>query len=291
MFLRPSRQWHAAPLTPDDLAAFRAAADDPRRRGRGPALIRPVVAHADYLINLASPPGVRLSGGAASSAGDGTTPPSWQVPSDVRAKSLAALRDELDRAARLGIPYVVVHAGNHMGAGEAEGLQRVVEALDEVLVVAPGSEPGPPATLLLETTAGQGTAVGWRLEQLAWILERVARPERLGVCADTCHMFAAGYEFRTAEGYDETLRELDRTVGLARVAVWHLNDAVRERGSRVDRHTHLGRGQIGREGFCRLVTDPRWADSPMILETPKEDAAGRAMDPVNLRLLRRWATG
>jgi deoxyribonuclease-4 len=260
LFLRPNRQWHARPYTEAMVRQFAEAASEPVRRGGGP--LGPVVSHAAYLINIAGP------------------------AVDVARRSKQALADELRRADQLGVPYVVLHPGNHMGAGEEAGLRRVVEALDEVLAEFADS----PVELLLETTAGQGSAVGYRLEHLAWLIERAALPGKLGVCADTCHMFAAGYDLATADGYAATVEAMERTVGLGRVKVWHLNDALRECGSRVDRHAHIGRGRIGREGFRRMVTDPRWGNVPMILETPKEDAAGRAMDPVNLRLLRRLAS-
>ena len=269
LFLRPNRHWHAAALTEAEVAAFRAAAS-------APSAACPIVSHASYLINLAGPPGERQGDG-----GGGRDRP----PRDVRRQSIEALTDELRRAAILGVPFVVLHPGSHMGDGEEVGLRRVVEALDLVL----GESPDSSVTILLETTAGQGACVGHRLEHLAWILRQAAYPDRLAVCADTCHLFAAGYDLRSAEGYEATVAEIDRTVGLERLRLWHLNDCLKERGSGVDRHTHIGRGRIGREGFRRLVTDPRFADHPMILETPKEDDAGRAMDPVNLRTLRRLA--
>jgi deoxyribonuclease-4 len=199
--------------------------------------------------------------------------------------SLAALKDELARAVAFRLPYVVVHAGNHLGLGEEAGLRRVVAALDEAL----DPHRDAPVTLLVENTAGQGTAVGWRLEHLAFILDHVAHRARVGLCLDTCHLFAAGYDLRTPDSYAATIAEIDARIGLARLHVWHLNDSLRELASRVDRHAHIGRGEIGLEGFRLLVTDPRFAAHPMILETPKENAAGRQMDPVNLRLLRRLA--
>ncbi len=259
LFLRPNRQWHAPPFTEAMVRQFAEAASRPVRRGGEP--LRPIVSHAAYLLNIAGPAG------------------------DVAERSKQALIDELRRADQLGVPYVVLHPGNHMGAGDEVGLRRVVETLDEVLPQFAAS----PVELLLETTAGQGSAVGYRLEHLSWLIEHAALPGKLGVCADTCHMFAAGYDLATADGYAATVEAIERTVGLARVKLWHLNDALRECGSRVDRHTHIGRGRIGREGFRRLIADARWADVPMILETPKEDARGRPMDPVNLRLLRRLA--
>jgi len=267
LFLRPNRQWRAPKLALEMIRQFAESAHAPVRRGGRP--LEPIVSHAAYLINIAGPPGRRGYG------------------SDVASRSLRALKDEFRRADQLGVPYVVLHPGNHMGDGEEEGLRRVVAVLDEVLQEFADS----PVELLLETTAGQGSAVGWRLQHLAWIIDHVALPQKVGICADTCHMFAAGYDFRTPKAYQETIAEIDRTVGLEKLKVWHLNDAVGDLGSRVDRHRHIGRGKIGREGFRHLVTDPRFADCPMILETPKEDDRGRAMDPTNLRLLRRLAKG
>ncbi len=260
LFLRPNRQWTAPELSPEQVAAFAA-----EKTAAG--AIHPVVAHAAYLINLAGPPEARVARGRVADL------------------SLAALKDELARAVALGLPYVVVHAGNHLGLGEEAGWRRVVAALDEAL------DPHRDAsvTLLVENTAGQGTAVGWRLEQLALILDHVAHRARVGLCLDTCHLFAAGYDLRTPEAYQSTIAEIDRRIGLDRLHVWHLNDSLRELAGRIDRHTHIGCGAIGIEGFRLLVNDPRFAAHPMILETPKENDAGRPMDPVNLRLLRRLA--
>ena len=319
LFLRPNRQWTAPALSAGHVQAFREALERPvrhreryqdetgkRRTRTRTDTLHPVVSHAAYLINIAGPSGTRPSGG--------TSEQSWPKR-DIRARSILALKDEVARAAALGVPYVVLHPGNHMGDGDEVGLRRVVEALDEVLdetrmsvaagchgcaVQQPCDFPGPrtaadsatvapPVTVLLETTAGQGTSVGCRLEHLAWIIDHAARADHLAVCADTCHLFAAGYDLRSLEGYEATIREIDRTVGLERLKVWHLNDSLKDLGCRVDRHTHIGRGKISREAFRRLVNDPRFADCAMILETPKQDDAGREMDPVNLRLLRRLA--
>jgi deoxyribonuclease IV len=287
LFLRPNRQWTAPALSAGHVQAFRDAIERPvrhresyqdetgkrRTRTRSDSL-HPVVSHAAYLINIAGPSGKRPSGG--------TSEQSWPKR-DIRAKSIRALKDEIARAAALGVPYVVLHPGNHMGDGDEAGLRRVVEALDEVL----DPHATDPVTVLLETTAGQGSSVGCRLEHLAWIIDHAAHADHLAVCADTCHLFAAGYDLRSLDGYEATIREIDRTVGLERLKVWHLNDSLKDLGCRVDRHTHIGRGKIGREAFRRLVNDPRFADCAMILETPKQDDDGREMDPVNLRLLRR----
>jgi len=141
--------------------------------------------------------------------------------------------------------------------------------------------------ILLESTAGQGTSIGWRFEQLRGILDRVEAPDRVGVCLDTCHLFAAGYDFRTPDAYAAMMDEMDRVIGLARVRCIHMNDSKRELGSRVDRHEHIGKGKIGKSGFANFINDPRFAGVPMILETPKgTDGRGMDLDKVNLKRLR-----
>jgi deoxyribonuclease-4 len=172
-----------------------------------------------------------------------------------------------------------------MGSGEAAGLARIVRALDWLH----RERPGRAARILLETTAGAGTVLGGRLEHFRHVLDAAACADRLGLAIDTCHLWAAGYDVRSAAGLDETLAAIDASAGLARVAVVHANDARGERGSHLDRHEHIGRGRIGREGFRRIVNHPALRDLPFILETPKEDDRGRRMDPVNLRALRRLA--
>jgi deoxyribonuclease-4 len=217
------------------------------------------VAHTSYLINLASP------------------------DDSLRRKSIDAMTDEVERCQQLGILDLVVHPGAHLGEGEGVGLARVAAALDEVHRRTEGSD----VVIGLETTAGQGTYLGYRFEHLQAIFERVGRPERLGVCADTCHIFAAGYRLGTSEEYDETIDRLDRSVGLGRLRVWHLNDSRRECGSRVDRHAAIGAGRMGLEPFRHLVNDPRFRDLPMILETPKGIEAGEDLDVRNARVLRQ----
>jgi deoxyribonuclease IV len=253
LFTKNASQWAAKPLTDAEVAAFRAALRD--------SDLRFPTAHDSYLINLAAP-------------GD-----------ELFEKSVAALVTELDRAEQLGLSYVVTHPGAHVGGGEDAGLARIVTGLDAALRRCPGYN----VKVLLETTAGQGTTLGHRFEHLARILAGVAEPERYDVCLDTCHVFAAGYDLSTDAGYDATFDEFDRVIGLARIKLFHVNDSVKPLGSRVDRHAGLGLGAIGDLAFRRLVTDPRFGDVPMILETPKEDADGKAMDPVNLAKLRRFA--
>ncbi len=254
IFTKNNNQWRAAPLTE---RAIRANKTNRQRTG-----IDPILAHDSYLINLASP------------------------DKDLHRKSLEALRIEVARAAVLEIPYLIIHPGAHLESGEAEGITRVVVALDTVLEDPQASR----VMICLETTAGQGSSLGYRFEHLAAIREGVTRRERVGICVDTCHIFAAGYEIRDQRGYENTLRQLDGVVGLDHVTCIHLNDSQRDLGSRVDRHAHIGRGQIGLEGFRLLVNDPRLQHIPMILETPKgEDPV--AADRRNLAVLRSLVAG
>ncbi len=246
IFTKSSNQWRAKPLTDDDVARFEEA-----RRRTG---IRRVVAHDSYLINLASP-----------------DPALWK-------KSLDAFLVELERAERLGLDGLVFHPGAHMGAGEEAGLGRVAKALDAAHTRCRGYR----CRTLIETTAGQGTSLGWRFEHLAGLLDRVRDPARVGVCLDTCHVFAAGYDLRTPSAYRATMRAFDRIVGLERIQAFHVNDSKRELGSRVDRHAHIGAGMIGLEGFRCLMNDRRFRRVPMILETEKEGD----MDRANLAALR-----
>lgn len=255
MFLKNNNRWQASPITDEDA----------RRLAKAIAAsgTRQVIAHSSYLINLASPDKAL-----------------WR-------KSLDALVVELQRAEQLAVPYVVLHPGAHTTGSERAGLRQVVRALDEVHRQTRGQR----AVCLLENTAGQGTCLGWRFEQLAAILDAVACPERLGVCFDTCHAFAAGYGLASTADYRQTMGELQQLIGLERIRAIHLNDSKRERGSRVDRHEHIGRGQIGEEGFRRLLTDRRLRKIPMYLETPKgqEPQSKLPWDVVNLRRLRALA--
>ncbi|HEU4324073.1 MAG TPA: deoxyribonuclease IV [Roseiflexaceae bacterium] len=248
IFSKNQQQWRAKPLTDQEIALFKA---EQERTGFGP-----LVVHDSYLINLASP------------------------KDDLWEKSTAAFTEELERCAALGIPYLVTHPGAHTGSGEEVGLRREAEALNRLFDAGVGGD----VTVLLETTAGQGTVLGHRFEHLALLFELVKRPERMGVCVDTCHLLAAGYEFRTPEGYAATFAEFDRLIGLDRIKVFHVNDSQKDLGSRVDRHTHIGEGYVGLEGFRLLVNDPRFAGRPMILETPKGDDL--AEDVANLAKLR-----
>jgi deoxyribonuclease-4 len=250
----------AFPKTPQD-----AALGDEQvrtfRRALRQARLRYPTAHDSYLINLASPddPG--------------------------RRRSIEAFVAELERSERLGLKYVVTHPGSHLDDSEEAGLARVAAALDEVHARLPQLR----LRVLLETTAGQGSSLGHRFEHLARILALVREPRRLGVCFDTCHVFAAGYALSPAAEYEATMKAFDAVVGLRRLRLFHVNDSLRTLGSRVDRHAHIGRGQLGSEPFRLLVNDARFRAHPMILETPKEDGDVKDMDAVNLATLRGLA--
>jgi deoxyribonuclease-4 len=232
IFTRNQRQWAGKPLGREETAAFRAAL-----RGSG---VRAVLAHASYLINLAS------------------------VVPDFLEKSRSTLVEELRRCHHLGIPYAIVHPGAHMGAGEKAGLDAVARSLDHVLRRTRGRT----ATPLLEVTAGQGTCLGHTFEQLAGLLDRVKEPERVGVCLDTCHLHAGGHDIVSADGWERTMDSFCRTVGLRKLKAIHLNDAKSARGSRLDRHERAGRGQLGLPAFRRILNDPRLRGIPMVVETP-----------------------
>ncbi len=251
IFVKNQRQWRAAPLTDEHVAAYRAA-----QHQTG---LAPIVAHASYLLNLASP--------------DRT----------MRGKSIYAMVDELERCETLRVSALIFHPGSHLSGTLDAGVARVAKSLDEVHRRCPGYR----TMMLLETTAGQGTTIGHRFEQLSTILERVREPERLGVCLDTCHLFAAGYDFRKAEGYAAMIDQLIRTIGVSNVRCIHMNDSKRKLGSRVDRHEHIGKGRIGKQGFAHFINDKRFRGIPMILETPKgKDGRGTDLDKVNLKRLR-----
>jgi deoxyribonuclease-4 len=253
IFTKNTNHWRGKPIAPQEAQAFREAL--------AASGIACPLAHDSYLINLASPEKAL-----------------WK-------KSIAAMIDEVQRAAILGIPWVVSHPGAYTTSSEAEGLTRIIAALDEVL----GQSHGESTGILLETTAGQGTTLGWRFEHLAAILSGVKDNRRLGVCFDTCHVFAAGYKISTRSDYRATMREFDRIVGLDQIRAFHLNDSVKDCGSRVDRHAHVGCGKIGLEPFGWLLRDRRFRNVPMVLETPKGKENGEDFDIVNLRKLRALA--
>ena len=251
VFVKNQRQWRAAPLDPADVARWHELRDTP---GFGPP-----VAHATYLINLASP------------------------RRTLAALSERALTEEMRRCAVLAIPYLVLHPGSAVGSARKPAITRVARALSRVLARSPQL----PIMPLLETTAGQGSTLGDTFEELAEIIDRVESPQRVGVCVDTCHVFAAGYDIRRPDRYQALTDLAARTVGLARIRCWHVNDSRAECGAHLDRHEHIGRGRLGRAAFENLLADPRFFDVPMILETPKGvDRAGRDWDRVNVRRLR-----
>ncbi len=255
LFTKNNNQWRAKELTDEDAALFRSAL----RRLK----IKYPIAHDSYLINLASP-NMEL----------------WN-------KSVDALKVELLRAEKLGIRYVVAHPGAFVDSSETRGIARIGKALNQIHRDLSDVK----ARILLENTAGQGTNLGWRLEHLRAMIDKVNDPKRVGVCIDTCHLFAAGYPMRSREEYEETIGQIATTVGLRRVKAFHLNDSKRPLGSRVDRHEHIGRGEIGLEPFRHLLNDPRFAKTPMYLETAKEEIDGEEMDAVNLRVLRSLVAG
>ena len=254
IFLKNQRQWAAKPLGAEEARAFHAA----RRRTR----IRHVFAHASYLINLAAP-------------GDAQ----WRQAVD-------AFVDELERAETLGLACVVIHPGSHLGAGREAGVTRVVAAVDEATRRTPGYR----VRIALENTAGAGNLIGSRLPELGELLRRAARPERLGVCIDTCHLFAAGYDIRAATGWTAAFEECAEHVGLSRILAFHLNDARAPLGSGRDRHEHIGQGFLGLAPFRRLLNDPRFARVPKVLETAKEpEPLADIRNLATLRRLRRRA--
>lgn len=235
IFVKSNRAWAVKPLTDEDIERFRARAEE--------SGIQPVVGHASYLLNLGTP------------------------DEELWKKSRDMLILELQRCEALGVGYLVLHPGAHVGSGEEVGLTRVAQALGQVHAATPGFS----AQILLETTAGQGTSLGYSFDHLAWLLSHTPEGERLGVCLDTCHVFAAGYELRTLEGYTDTIETFDHVIGLDRLYAIHLNDSKGDLGSRKDRHEHIGKGHIGLDGFRRVMNDPRLAGLPGLLETPKRE--------------------
>ncbi len=249
IFTSSPRQWKAQPVTDEDREAWLSAWQA--------SPIAHVVAHDSYLINLASP------------------------DDELRQKSVDAYTAELERCHRLRIPWLVTHPGAHVGAGEATGLERFAATLRGIY----DAHPDWSVTTLLESTAGQGTCLGHRLEHLATLLAAIDLPERLAVCLDTCHLFAAGYDLREAESYATTIGAVDSILGRETVKVVHLNDSKGALGSRVDRHEQIGEGEIGDQGFAAWVADDRWAAIPMLVETPDLDRHGANL--ARLRQLRK----
>ncbi|MGB8645689.1 MAG: deoxyribonuclease IV [Anaerolineae bacterium] len=253
IFTKNNNQWRAAPLADEVVERFRAnlAASD----------IHPVVAHGSYLINL------------------GTSDQAlWKKSSD-------SLQTELERCERLGVAFFVTHPGSHTGAGIEPGLANVARALNAVHKRTHGYR----VMTLVEHMAGQGTNLCSAFDQIARLFDMVEDQTRIGVCLDTCHLFAAGYDYRTPDKYAALMEEMDRAFGLDRVRCIHLNDSKTPLGSRVDRHERIGQGKIGRKGFKLFVQDPRWRDTPGLIETPT-DGTGK-QEKQNLRTLRRLAAG
>jgi deoxyribonuclease IV len=248
IFVKNNMQWFARPLTREEIRAF--IAHEKR------AELASVFAHSSYLINLAA-----------------TNP-------QFHANSIRALAEELIRADQLELPFLVLHPGAHLGAGAEAGLEKVVASIDQMFRQIPTVK----TRIALETTAGQGSCLGHRFEEIAYVLQNVAEPERLCVCLDTAHVFAAGYNLSSARGTAQTFREFDSVVGLTNLAALHLNDSKTERGSRVDRHAHIGEGKIGLEAFRWIMRDRRFRKVPKVLETPKDNKTMRE-DIANMKTL------
>ena len=262
VFTKSNRQWKAKPLTEKDISSYQEAAVEYDT-------IFPVAVHASYLINIASP------------------------DSEIWEKSYQALKVEIERAGALGIPLITFHPGSYMSTDEQTGLAAIAQGLRRLLDETADSASG--TTVCLETMAGQGTNLGYRFEHLAQILDDCGGDPRLGVCLDTCHVFAAGYDIRTPETYEATLAEFDRVAGLEQIKVFHFNDSKFGLGERKDRHAHIGEGFIGLQGFANFINDPRWAGHAAHIETPKKEKDDEGneveMDPVNMAALRGLVAG
>ncbi len=251
VFVKNNNRWKGKPLTDEDIANYKTTASKSN--------IAPVVAHSCYLINPCA------------------------VDPDILTKSRETFLDELYRCEQLGIPYFNFHPGAHLGKGEDEGIKRIIESLNIIHSRSKNYH----TMSVLETTAGQGSAIGYRFEHLRRIIDGVDETKRMAVCIDTCHIFAAGYDIRTQREYERTMKEFDDVVGRDRLVAIHANDSKREMGSRIDRHEHIGKGAIGREGFRLLMQDERLTHVPKILETPKGEDLKE--DKMNLKLLRSLA--
>ena len=245
VFAKNANQWKGKELTDEDCAVF-----------TGKRTVTPVLTHASYLINLAT------------------------TNAEFHRKSLLAMADELDRAERLGIHAVVLHPGAHMGAGAQAGIDQIARSFDQIHAAIPAHR----VVTLLETSAGQGSCVGCTFEELGRIIELIDDKGRMGICVDTCHVFAAGYDIRTREGYERMVEEIEEHTGIDNVGAFHLNDSKKPLGSRVDRHQHIGDGEIGRDAFAFLLNDPRFAGIPKLIETPKNE--DHSWDIRNLATLR-----
>ncbi len=251
IFVKNNMQWFGKPYAPNDLALY---ANELASQKLGV-----VFGHTGYLINLGGPAGPN------------------------RDNSLKSLIQEINFATDLGVPFLVLHPGAHLGTGEEKCLEQIVAGLNEVFRVTKNS----PVRIALENTAGQGSCLGHRIAHLAAVFENVDQPERLGVCLDTAHFFAAGYDIRTPKGWDAAIKEVDDQIGVKQVLAFHLNDSKTDLGSRVDRHEHIGKGKIGREAFRHIVNDARFKNHPGCLETPKSKDLHEDIE--NLAVLRELA--
>jgi len=234
IFTRNQRQWNAKPLSEQEITQFLEKRDQ--------AHIKYVASHASYLVNLAA------------------------TKQEILHKSINAMTDELNRCQKLGIDWIVIHPGSHGGRGSQQGLEQITQAIDKIIELA---GPSNNRTILLETTAGQGSSLGAKFEELSFILNHSQNPDRLGICVDTCHIFAAGYDISTKKEYENTFKEFDKIIGIEHIKMFHLNDSKKGLGSRVDRHEHIGKGEIGLKAFECLINDSRFQHIPMVLETPK----------------------
>ncbi len=249
IFSKNQRQWRVPELSPSEIKKF---IETWEQWGKGP-----VAVHDSYLINLANPDGEKAN------------------------RAVGAFAEEIRRSDQLTIPYLIMHPGNHVGSGPAWGLQQLTANIDHAFAQADAAKS---VMVLLETTAGQGTGLGASFEELAYVITHSEFNERLGVCFDTCHAFAAGYDISSVTGYEKTFADFDKNIGLERLKFFHLNDSKKGLGSKIDRHDHIGKGEIGLEGFRLLMNDPRFAEHPMVLETPKEKDLKEDIE--NLELLR-----
>jgi len=248
IFTKSNRSWKAKALTDEDIDTFLVKSKE--------TTISPIFAHNTYLINLCA------------------------IDDDIFTKSYEGMLIELERAEKLELPFTVLHPGSHMGAGEEKGLKRLAKALRQIFEETEDFK----IKVLLETTAGQGTNLGYTFEQLATLLELIDYPDRVGTCFDTCHAFAAGYDFRSEKNYEEVISSFDNIIGLDSLLAIHLNDSLKDCGSRVDRHAHIGKGFIGTEGFKHFLNDKRFNNLPGVLETPK--SKDYKEDIINLQILR-----
>ncbi len=249
LFTKSNRQWHAKPLTQEDIDLFRKTAKE--------STVHPIVAHATYLINIASP------------------------EKKIEHASVEALAKEIIRCHDLGIHYLVLHPGSYVKGTPEEGIERIINNLNRIFEKVPGD-----TIISLETMASQGSSLGSMFEQIATIIKGVHHKKRIGVCLDTCHVFAAGYDLRTPETYEQMWKHFDDVIGLEKLHVIHINDSKKGFHSKVDRHEHIGKGELGLEPFKLLFNDKRFFDIPKILETPKDIEEPFTEDKMNMKTIR-----